>query len=110
MIEMFNALNALSENQSLLRGGPFTKLWVVAACALSFVLHLFIIHVPFFAGVFLVTPLNAEEWKCAILLSLPVFALDELLKFISRQMKEKALVKQPRLEEEEEEKKTKKTR
>jgi len=84
-IEMFNALNALSENQSLLSTPPTANPYVLLACALSFALHFAIVYIPFFAGIFHVAPLNQEEWLHVLYLSLPVFALDEALKFISRQ-------------------------
>jgi len=83
-IEMFNALNALSENQSLLVVTPLSNLWVIMAAALSFSLHFAIIYIPFFAGVFHVAPLGFEEWKAVLLFSLPVLAIDETLKFVSR--------------------------
>jgi Ca2+ transporting ATPase len=89
-IEMFNAMNALSENQSLFRVTPLSNLWVVAACTLSFILHFAIVYIPFFANVFHVTPLNKEEWLWVIYLSLPVFFLDESLKFISRRFSARA--------------------
>jgi Ca2+ transporting ATPase len=85
-IEMFNALNALSENQSLLTTPPTSNLYVVLACALSFALHFMIVYVPFFAAIFHVAPLNQEEWLHVLYASLPVFLLDETLKFISRQV------------------------
>ena len=85
-IEMFNALNALSENQSLLSVRPTSNPYVLIAMALSFALHFMIVYVPFFAGIFHVAPLNQEEWLHVLYASLPVFALDELLKFISRQV------------------------
>jgi len=84
-IEMFNALNALSENQSLIVVTPLSNLWVSVAAALSFTLHFLIIYVPFFAGVFHVAPLGWEEWRAVLLFSLPVLAIDEVLKFCSRQ-------------------------
>jgi Ca2+ transporting ATPase len=85
-IEMFNALNALSENQSLLSTPPTSNPYVLIACALSFALHFGIVYIPFFANIFHVAPLNQEEWLHVLYASLPVFALDELLKFISRQV------------------------
>jgi len=85
-IEMFNALNALSENQSLLSTPPTSNPYVVFACALSFALHFMIVYIPFFADIFHVAPLNQEEWLHVLYASLPVFALDEILKFISRQV------------------------
>lgn len=85
-IEMFNALNALSENQSLLTTPPSSNPYVLLACALSFALHFMIVYVPFFADIFHVAPLNQDEWLHVLYASLPVFALDEFLKFISRQV------------------------
>ena len=84
MIEMFNALNALSENQSLLSVTPLSNLYVLVACALSFLLHLAIVYVPFLASIFHVAPLDADEWLHVLYLSLPIFLLDEALKAISR--------------------------
>lgn len=83
-IEMFNALNALSENQSLLVSPPWSNLWVLLAVALSFTLHFCILYIPFLANVFKVAPLNWAEWEAIILWSFPVVILDEVLKFISR--------------------------
>jgi len=83
-IEMFNALNALSENQSLTVVTPFSNLWVGLAAALSFTLHFLVIYIPFFAGVFHVAPLGWEEWKAVLLFSFPVLVIDEALKYISR--------------------------
>jgi len=85
-IEMFNALNALSENQSLLSVTPLSNVWVLLAAALSFTLHFIIIYVPFFAGVFHVAPLGVEEWKAVLMLSLPVIFIDEILKAVSRHL------------------------
>lgn len=84
MIEMFNALNALSENQSLLRVTPLSNLYVLIACIGSFCLHLMIVYVPFLAQIFHVAPLNTQEWLYVFILSVPVLFLDEALKYISR--------------------------
>jgi len=84
VIEMLNALNALSENQSLLVVTPLSNPWVIAACTLSVLLHIAILYIPFLANIFHVAPLNQNEWLYVILLSLPVFFLDECLKFFSR--------------------------
>jgi len=83
-IEMFNALNALSENQSLLVVPPWANWWVIAACSLSLALHFMIIYIPFFARTFHVAPLNFEEWFAVLWMSLPILFIDEGLKFLSR--------------------------
>jgi len=83
-IEMFNALNALSENQSLLTITPLSNLYVVGACVLSFLLHFMILYTPWLASMFHVSPLSWDQWMYVIYLSLPVFFIDEALKFMSR--------------------------
>jgi len=83
-IEMFNALNALSENQSLLVVPPWSNVWVLLACSLSMLLHFMIVYVPFFSRIFHVSPLSSEEWGAVLWISLPVLLLDEILKLISR--------------------------
>eukprot|EP00299_Pterocystis_sp_00344_P002668 c13003_g1_i1.p1 GENE.c13003_g1_i1~~c13003_g1_i1.p1 ORF type:complete len:1006 (+),score=268.98 c13003_g1_i1:48-3020(+) len=83
-IEMFNAANALSENQSLLVQPLWTNVWLILAMALSFGLHFMILYVPALANIFAVAPLGFDEWKAVVLWSLPVLFIDETLKFVSR--------------------------
>ncbi|KAK9918863.1 hypothetical protein WJX75_007624 [Coccomyxa subellipsoidea] len=84
VVEMFNALNALSENNSLLQLPPWRNLWLLGAIALSMVLHCFILYVPPAALIFSVTPLSAAEWGAVIWLSFPVILVDEFLKYLTR--------------------------
>ena len=44
-IEMLNAMNSLSENQSLVVMPPWTNLWLAASIALSMTLHFVILYV-----------------------------------------------------------------
>lgn len=83
-IEMFNAMNSLSENQSLLSMPLWTNFWLVGAISLSFALHFAIIYIPFFANVFQVTAIGWEEWKIVLIASFPIILIDEMLKFASR--------------------------
>jgi len=83
-IEMLNALNSLSENQSLLVMPPWTNKFLVGAIGLSMTLHFFILYVDVMSVVFQITPLNLEEWIAVIKISFPVILLDETLKFIAR--------------------------
>lgn len=48
-IEMANALNSLSENESLLTLRPWDNLYLCGAILLSMSLHFMILYVPFFA-------------------------------------------------------------
>lgn len=87
LVEMFNALNALSEDGSLfLPGGtpPTANPWLLAAIALSLALHALILYVPALAVVFGTAPLGRGEWTAVFLLSAPVVLLDEVLKAVSR--------------------------
>lgn len=85
-IEMFNALNSLSENQSLLTMPPWQNPLLLGAIALSMFLHFFILYTPFMSSIFQITPLNWREWIAVLQLSFPVIILDELLKSLSRVM------------------------
>ena len=47
MVEMFNAMNLLSENESLLQLLLWKNMFLIAAITLSIVLHIAILYVPF---------------------------------------------------------------
>jgi len=83
-IEMLNAMNSLSENQSLIMMPPWINIWLMLAIGLSMSLHFMILYVPFFNTIFHICPLNMDEWMAVLKISVPVCILDETLKFISR--------------------------
>ncbi|XP_069044434.1 sarcoplasmic/endoplasmic reticulum calcium ATPase 1 isoform X2 [Lepisosteus oculatus] len=83
-IEMCNALNSLSENQSLVRMPPWVNCWLLGAICLSMSLHFMIIYIDPLPMIFKLTHLNITEWMVVLKMSLPVIFLDELLKFIAR--------------------------
>merc|ERR1719244_1835776 len=83
-IEMANALNSLSENQSLVVMPPWVNIWLLLAMALSFSLHFLILYVDFLNVVFNITPLSVAQWMNVLKFSLPVLLLDEALKFVAR--------------------------
>ncbi|XP_071527272.1 calcium-transporting ATPase sarcoplasmic/endoplasmic reticulum type-like [Panulirus ornatus] len=83
-IEMLNALNSLSENQSLIVMPPWYNLWLLAAMALSMMLHFFILYFEILAVVFHLQPLNVAQWMAVLKISIPVIILDETFKFLSR--------------------------
>ncbi|KAF3846618.1 hypothetical protein F7725_003696, partial [Dissostichus mawsoni] len=83
-IEMCNALNSLSENQSLVRMPPWSNLWLVGAMTLSMSLHFMIIYVDPLPMIFKLTHLNVEQWLMVLKLSFPVILIDEVLKFVAR--------------------------
>ncbi|XP_045592037.1 calcium-transporting ATPase sarcoplasmic/endoplasmic reticulum type isoform X1 [Procambarus clarkii] len=83
-IEMLNALNSLSENQSLLIMPPWVNFWLLAAMALSMTLHFIILYIDILSTVFQVMPLSVAQWVAVLKISFPVLLLDETLKFIAR--------------------------
>ncbi|KAK2969603.1 hypothetical protein RJ640_008897 [Escallonia rubra] len=92
-IEMFNSLNALSEDNSLLTMPPWMNPWLLVAMSVSFGLHCLILYVPFLADVFGTVPLSLNEWLLVLLVSAPVILIDEFLKFIARRRRWRAKVK-----------------
>lgn len=83
VIEMLNALNSLSENESLLTLPPWTNPALIFAIAISMVLHVGILYIPFFSNLFAILPLNKDEWYAVIWISAPVILIDEVLKWVS---------------------------
>ncbi|XP_065043485.1 calcium-transporting ATPase 1, endoplasmic reticulum-type-like [Musa acuminata AAA Group] len=83
-IEMFNSLNALSEDGSLLSMPPWANPWLLLAMSISFGLHFLILYVPFLAQVFGIVPLSFNEWLLVLVVAFPVILIDEVLKFVGR--------------------------
>jgi Ca2+ transporting ATPase len=83
-IEMFNAMNNLSESDSLLIFPLWKNVSLILAIALSMVLHAVILYVPRFSMLFNVSPLNKEEWIAILVISFPVILLDEMFKLYER--------------------------
>jgi Ca2+-transporting ATPase len=85
--ELIRAFAARSEYHSIFSIGFFSNRWMVAAVALSFVLVLAVVYVPFLAPFFDAVPLGMEDW----LLMLPFFFASpvamELLKIYFRSRK-----------------------
>ncbi|KAL4781871.1 hypothetical protein BJX76DRAFT_309206 [Aspergillus varians] len=86
VIEMLNAMNALSSSESLLTFGLWNNMMLVYAIILSMSLHFAILYIPFLQGLFAIIPLDVLEWKAVLAISAPVIVIDELLKIVERRM------------------------
>ena len=84
VIEMLNALNALSEDGSLLQMPPWANPWLLLAMFVSIGLHFVILYVPALASVFSIVPLTFNDWMLVMAFSTPVLFIDEVLKFFGR--------------------------
>jgi len=91
VIEMFNALNALSEDGSLLQMPPWCNPWLLVAIALSIGVHFVIMYVPWLATLFHITALDAQDWLVIVVFSAPVVLIDEVLKLVGRIRQESEL-------------------
>jgi Ca2+-transporting ATPase len=86
VIEMLNALNALSEDGSLLQIPPWSNPYLIVAMMGSVLVHFAVLYTPFIATIFNVTPLDWHDWKLVLYFSVPVIFVDEVLKFFGRVM------------------------
>lgn len=81
---MLNALNAISEDNSLVTMSPFVNPYLLLAIAGSIGLHVMIVYVPVFAKIFGISAMNAYEWGLVFAFSSPVILVDEILKIFGR--------------------------
>lgn len=91
VIEMLNALNALSEDNSLTVIYPWVNGWLLLAIFASVSSHMLILYVPIMNSIFGILPLNLYEWYLVLAFAFPVILIDEVLKFIGRIMNEREL-------------------
>lgn len=84
VIEMFNAMNAISDESSLLQMPPYRNKWLILAIFSSMTVHCTILYIPFFNKIFGIVPLDLSEWILVVLFSFPVILIDEAIKFYVR--------------------------
>lgn len=72
VIEMLNAMNALSSSESLLTFFLQNNPMLIYAITLSMLLHFAILYIPVLQGLFSILPLNWLEWKAVLAISAPV--------------------------------------
>jgi Ca2+ transporting ATPase len=84
VIEMLNAMNALSSSESLLTLPLWKNMILVYAITLSMALHFGLLYTPILQGIFGIVPLGWEEWKVVLVWSAPIILIDEALKAAER--------------------------
>ena len=72
VIEMLNAMNALSSSESLLTFPLWNNMILVYAVMLSMTLHFAILYIPFLQQLFSILPLGWNEWQAVLVISSPV--------------------------------------
>jgi Ca2+-transporting ATPase len=84
VIEMLNALNAISDESSLLTVTIFENLYLALAIIGSISIHCLILYVPFFNDIFGILPLDLNEWILVMAFSVPVVFIEEIIKVFVR--------------------------
>ncbi|KAI6903467.1 hypothetical protein KC318_g6973 [Hortaea werneckii] len=77
VIEMLNAMNALSSSESLLTLPLWNNMKLIYAITLSMVLHYVLLYTPLLQSIFGIVPLGWEEWKIVLAWSAPIIVIDE---------------------------------
>jgi Ca2+ transporting ATPase len=72
VIEMLNAMNALSSSESLLTLPLWDNMMLVYAITLSMALHFALLYTPILQTLFSILPLNWNEWYAVLVISAPV--------------------------------------
>jgi len=91
--ELLRAYTSRSEYHSVFSIGPFSNRWMVLATALSGVLLLLVMYVPFLQSVFNTVPLNLSDWLAMAPLIVMASVAAEVTKFfLRRRMGGKAAV------------------
>ena len=85
MFQIFNVFNARSDQQSAFRG-LFQNVWLWGGVALSLLLHIAVIYVPFLQNAFSTTSLSLNDWLRCIAVASSVLWLRELSKIVVRAM------------------------
>ena len=83
MTQLFNTINARSDTQTAFRGF-FANGWLWAAIALSALLQVAVVQLPFLNTAFTTTPLSGSQWLVCMALSSTVLWVSELRKLILR--------------------------
>jgi|Transcript_22419 Ca2+-transporting ATPase len=91
VIEMLNALNAISEDNSLMTMSPLVNPYLILAIISSILLHCVIVYIPFMNEIFSIYAMNQQEWIAVFAFSTPVIFIDEVLKFFGRMKNEAEL-------------------
>lgn len=82
LIQLTHSLNVRSNTKSLFQLGLFTNMYLIGAIAVSAVLQLIVIVVPFFNGIFRVVQLNLEQWAIVLVASLAIIPIVEVAKAV----------------------------
>lgn len=82
LIQLTHSLNVRSNDKSLFKLGVFTNGYLTGAIAVSALLQIIVIIVPYFNSIFRVTQLSLEQWGIVLAASLAIIPIVEIVKAI----------------------------
>ncbi|MBC7844265.1 MAG: HAD-IC family P-type ATPase [Gemmatimonadaceae bacterium] len=85
MVQIAHALNVRSRTDSLFSRSLFRNAWLLAAIALSVLVQLSSVYVPFLRRVLHTVPLAWQDWSLILACTLLVLAVVEVVKWIGRE-------------------------
>jgi Ca2+-transporting ATPase len=88
LVHICYLFTARSITESAFKFSPFSNKWVLIGAALTLGLQLTVIYAPPFIGInpLRTAPLPAECWLAMIVISLPIFFIIELEKFLTKRL------------------------
>ncbi len=87
--QLMHVMAIRSETVSLFRQGIFSNRALVFTVAITFILQLAVIYLPFFNTLFKTKPLTIKEFACCMAISFVIFIAVEIEKVIRRNRKNK---------------------
>jgi Ca2+-transporting ATPase len=87
MFQLFNAFNCRSVRRSAF-SGMFDNKWLIAAVALSLVMHVLVVYVPVLQTAFHTVALSATDWLIAVVVAATLLVVMEITKAVLRSRSE----------------------
>jgi Ca2+-transporting ATPase len=83
--ELVIALSCRSLRHPIIKGGLFANKFLLIAIAVSFLMQLFVLYVPFMYGPFDITQPSLQDWSLAAISGTVIFGLLETLKLVHKE-------------------------
>jgi Ca2+-transporting ATPase len=83
LFQLFNIFNTKSPNSSIFFEELFNNKWLLVATAVSILLQVLVINVPFLNQTFKTTPLSLADWAIAALIASSIIWINEVYKIFS---------------------------
>jgi Ca2+-transporting ATPase len=83
LFQLFNIFNTKSPNSSIFFEELFNNKWLLLATAMSIILQVLVLNVPFLSHTFMTTPLSLIDWAIATAVASSIIWINEIYKLFS---------------------------